>query len=35
MNMPLFTTEFSVESLRANLDLAARHDLVNRSTSAR
>jgi NitT/TauT family transport system substrate-binding protein len=28
MNLPLFTTEFNVESLRANLDLAARHNLV-------
>jgi hypothetical protein len=28
MTLPIFTTEFNVESLQANLDLAARQGLV-------
>ncbi len=28
MNLPLFTSEFNVDSLRANLELAARHNLM-------
>ena len=28
MNLPLFTSEFNVDSLRANMELAARHNLV-------
>jgi hypothetical protein len=28
MNLPVFTSAFNIDSVRANLELAARHNLV-------